>query len=479
MYKIQSVKKGDFENMKKRIIALLIVLSCITSGCKDNNVNDNYEEYVDNQFRLETIIEDEKKDETSLGYSDGEIQDFIKDAEFKYSCPNQIFDIDTLYQQILNNNYTITENNMFFCPSTASEEEKEEAALCQRALLQALHICFDNASNDVYEDFCKLSTIHIQRGYPENVASYYYEKNLIIVYTEYIKLSCDSVNKKDYQECLANILAHEINHARQFSCRHSGRIDYSLKNYGFTAGIESSAESQLYNLGPIRADDKTLHYPSTRKLENQLLLIPSCAKGKQIDDYYNAYFNSDLKSMYKFFGLETKSDYRTFYDILYSIESLDGQTDYSKNESKYNIVLSMGVTYKISIFNMATSNLLKTINENNLSLEDSMMLYSLIKGEIFFCNSSKYELTPEYIDALNNGLAIHEENFKSSILDIYHISSDDFDEAFEFAINSRYLNINEDALLDDFPILRKIINANPITPEDIATINNKNKLSYY
>ncbi len=469
-------------NFKRRMLALGLALSCFSGlpGCKDieegNTANKDGETTI-NSVNTE-VIENETDVQTSeaphYGYTDEDISRFIEESKFEYSCPNEIFDVDSLYEKLLVNSNVSGKENMFFCSQEASKEEQEEIALYRRALLRALHICFDEASNDVYEDFCKFGDIKIVRAETGSVASFYYEKNLLTVNTAIIKLDCEtSAVEKDLEEYIALVLAHELNHVRQFACRHSGYKAYSVMDFGFSTCIESSAESQKYNMGPVAFDNKILTYSSIRRSEDLLFLIPSCLAGKTVEEYYNSMFDSDLMGLYDFFNINSWEDYRTFYDILYSIETLDGRTEFLKDCSGDKRVLAVGPAYKVDIFRMALANLTRTVEEENISIEDVLTLYSIVKGEVISCNPRDVQFSSEYMNELEKGLDECETEFRIFVESHYGITSEEFYDILDFTISERYNVITEDSLLDRFPIVRNVLLAHPIAKEELVAANGR------
>lgn len=344
------------KDLKKRVISSLLALSFITtlSNCKtsEKNTPDHKHNEKKEHSITDTTINERENDEPFYGYTDKNIEDFIQESQFKYNCPNELFDIDNLYEILLSNKDK-SNNNMFIYIETTSNEEKEEILLFRRALKKALQICFDQASNNIYEDFCKLTDIVIIRDDTIGAAGLFRpSQNVVAINDKLIKMDCKtSIIDKDYEEYVATTLAHELNHARQHPCHHSNNISYSIKNYGFSTCIESSAESQKYNISTITTNEHFLTYFCARQEENLLFLIPSCLKNKTLEDYYNAIFDSNLQELYSFFNLKSKEDYRTFYDILYIIETIDGRTELKLN-SKNKHSLEIGISYKMNIFKM-------------------------------------------------------------------------------------------------------------------------------
>lgn len=504
------------KNIKKRIIAFLIALSCITemSGCKEISENDRLREFSGEKSKVESIVipvetsgskdasgsnrsktipkeklkvdgiimpnvEEKSNSEKGFGYTDKDIEEFIEISQQQFQCPNETFNLDSLYKKIINNSGNVNFcNNMFFCSSTASIEEKEEIKMFRRALRNALNICFENATNDIYEDYCKMSQISIVRTDYGQAASFHYNENRITVNTELIKLDIESSkNQADYEEYVKQCLTHELNHVRQFLCPHSGYTAFSTKDYGFMTCIESSAESQKYNVASITPDNVNLAYSTLRNGENLLFLIPLSYPNKNMNDYYNSLFNSDLAGLYKFFELSTKDEYRTFYNILYDLNSLDHRTDYSKMYSQQELITRVGPRCKLAIFKMALSNLLKNIKEYSITVDDAVTIYIIIKSQLVFSQLFSSETTDKYEKDLVDGINSCDEDFKSSIVETYQITQSDYDNILEYVVTERYSNILNDPILEQFPMIGKILRVNAIEQENMIGITIGDTLS--
>lgn len=286
---------------------------------------------------------------------------------------------------------------------------------------------------------------------------------------------------------LAQIIEHELNHVRQLGCSQSEVCEKPLVDDIYRVLIESSAESELM----LSRDAKNRYsYYYERKYENLLFLLGVFKENNSIENYYNAMFDSNIGTLLNFFNISTEEDIKSFYDILYAINTLTGKTALfdsilNNEESILNDDLRMevGYDYLISIFSLCTKNLIREINGNKLTLDESILLYNLCKCYITdtfmvkyiaeYNNNFGYQKEVENINRYLSSIGMIEELFYEVLCLKFNNADFDFQNCHEvdnfasYVLNSNVTSPNSqmyDNLLELYPILKNMIyNFRPFT----------------
>lgn len=256
-----------------------------------------------------------------------------------------------------------------------------------------------NSTSNKDEDFHKLSTIKIAYGNGDDVGEFkdsdvhyvaYFDEDTNTLYLdkEYIKLvSSDLVISSNYY--LEYLLEHELDHVRQVLCDCNKDIENTKFSYGeyITFLLESSAESSIYN--ELNSNFKIDYTYSDERIKESEILLLGLFSNDSIDEYYRSIYDNDLTGLFEYLDLSEEEIY-DFYNIIYAI---DGTM--CRNELPYEIFSDIenvtygelkkeiGYAYKQNLFKMVIMRMLKYNSENNISIEDNLAMYYLIKSLIF------------------------------------------------------------------------------------------------
>ncbi len=417
----------------------------------------NYQEKYLTRAQIDALIEENETIEECTFSFDGDIS----------SIANQIKD---------NSN-----SNSFFTSDTMT------------ILNRALKKIYLNSKSDKDEDFHKLSTIKIAYGNGDDIGVFensdahyvaYFDEDTNTLYLdkEYIKLvSSELVISSNYY--LEYLLEHELDHVRQVLCDCNKDVKNTKFSYNeyVTFLLESTAESSLYNeLNSNFKIDYT--YSDERAKESEILLL-GLFSNDSVDEFYESIYNNDLASLFDYLDLSDEEIY-DFYNIIYAI---DGTM--CRNELPYEIFSDIeevtygelkkeiGYAYKQNLFKMVIKRMLKYNSENNISLEDNLAMYYLIKSLIF----QDYYYFEENDDSFNKvypeeigAMVSMDEEFLKYLASKYQKSLDDIKEieSIDGYILSNslieYIKTGEmpydsyskkvKRLIDEFPTITSILN---------------------
>lgn len=426
------------------------------------------------------------------------INDYKAVADSMVTCSEE----DTNYMQlsdIIEKNTIIQygkNNGIFFVPGeTYSDEElarlSEINPKFKIAIKNAINNIFENATNDIKEDVSKLKSICIIEADLQNLDGvvesdgvvlglWKNDKLTITIDYDSIVTNLESTNAHriengrteiDLIEYLTRTIEHEINHARQYICENRLKQGQKYENIGIienpTFFIESSAESELYiskdfnDLLSEKSSDYT--YTSERDYETLLFLL-TVFKNKNFEGYYNAIFDSNLNEFWEYFKLENSEELKRFYSILYSMDTLCGRTDLTRKicDGKTQLTFGelkekVGTSYLIDLFKFNIVDLINAIERDNLSLEDSLMLYLYSKSYITDSSyaTNLYENEDgkserAYNDNYVSAVAIIENTFIKYISAKYEISISESKEMLEdFDLSMRLSTFTDYALEND------------------------------
>lgn len=348
--------------MKKRVISLFLALSVFLNAIsfnfsKKTNVMANgiyKDEFSEHYLDFSSIDINNKKD-----INDVEISRLVVNTQIENTCHSYFFDLGDVVDNIVNNSNK--KSNSFF---------KEGNILNKKALLEeVINSCFDTKSN-FNEDLCLLyDLVIVTSKLPDNtMATYDGNNNEIRINEEMLKENKDNTN------FLKHVLMHEINHARQHRCNCNKSIYRSIMDLGFKFLLESSAESEIVNTKNILSEEGPT-YSEYRLFESNVLLM-ALFKDKNLEEYYQAIFDSDFKAFYKLFELETKEDYEGFFNILNELNS------YSLTEGRNNDVF-------LKIYKIVCEDIARKVKEDKLSVWRFIFILPIVKTAII--NKYTYE----------------------------------------------------------------------------------------
>lgn len=294
-------------------------------------------------------------------------------------------------------------------------------------LKYALTNILKNATNDLSEDICKFKDLSIvmQRGIigsKENgytLGSYNCNLNVIYlnidtIYSSYLENKeadekPDIIALDDFVRC---VIIHELNHVRQqaCSCKLEQNIDISQIGYqdNISFILESSAESALYNLeqdySRWEKDEFDYLYYNERKTESLILLLGLFHDDMQIEDYYNAIFDSSLKDFYQYCGVESNEEKYLLHKIWYALDSLYYRTELPFEITKENCLTSselediVGTSYYADIFRLILLHMIEyTYNNPDFTIEDNLVIFNIVKNLIAENIRNIEEITEETI----------------------------------------------------------------------------------
>lgn len=455
--------------MDKRIKFITLTLALTTPFMLLKGGNNNPSDYSQYISMVSSVINTYNYEE--FYFDNQKINDVLEAANSTQQCSfDDEIDIMNLCSLIINNSIN-TGNSPFLTDySNCSNEDLYIDELFRKCLFDAINISL-STSNNINEDYCLFKNLTIEKGNLKSIIAlglYEPQYNKITIDLDMIKSNMTSTTlEKD----LFKTLLHELSHVKQFKCNcRTNQVNYSVSYGAGQSILESSAESAFNNYYHV---SESTSYNTLRKYENILFLTVAFKENKNIDQYYNAIFNSDLDSFINFFDLDSKEKLVNFYNILYSFDTLGEYTDLAnkiKNEyGQLEITEKVGNSYKIDIFKIAVTDLMKATKRDHLKLRECLYLYRFVKTEIYNLNS--YYNDESFFDSLYE----IEKIFYSFLCDYYGvpnpiISFNDFilnvkQERKNQNKNSRFENYNEinleeyDNLIQKYPIL-EIINKN-------------------
>lgn len=456
-------------------------------------------EDINNYIRIINSVDNEYK-YSDYYPNDKTIKDYKDIANSVTSCLNEDTDYTKLIDIIEEN--TIKkygkENGIFI----VENEEYSEDELYMKtyigkvfkdAINKAIINIFNNSTNNTREDICKYksiciinkdlsSTITASLGiWDNNTSTITIDYEAIVKYVQY---NYFQGNKIDLFETLEQIIEHELNHVRQDICKcrkEAGQINDTISlhvnngaNYP-SYFLESSAESLLYhnkkNLELNNQSSNDYIYSQERKYETLLFLLTVFKENYNVNGYFNAILDSDLNAFWNYFNLNTDSDLKQFYNIIYAINTMCGRTDLSSNISNNETTITLdklkeevGTNYLIDIFKFSTVGLIKAIDRDDLSLDDSLLLYMYVKSYITDSSLVTKESDQEkkYEDKFISSLSIIENNFLNYLSNKYNKKID---------IIKNMININE-SRFNNFIEYAKSKDDTNLICNDIVDFNN-------
>lgn len=457
-------------------------------------------EYYDN-------FEPEYSDYEDNIITEEETRKIIEDSDYKQECTFKFdYDVEKLIETIKENSKEYLQTHPEFSSAFQEEENLDDLFLVQknfeRIFREAIEKIIEKNTNNLNEDFHRMQSLKVVFDETEcleenetneykivrdlnsySILGYYipYENVMVINY-ETIKISIEKeigiieikgrlnmIHLNDrIIERMYYTISHELNHVRQTpcDCRNSERLLNPFEKALVDTIMESSAESEIYNLQKEIRENRDINeycYPQKRNQEAMLLLIAMTNGKTNIEDYYNAIYDTDFKAFLDFFGIDDEEDTQRFLKILNSIKNVEENGE------------DISYAYRNEILAMCLYNLVEYTKKNkNFSLLDNVMLFNIVKNTICM-SESPY---PFYINIKNDDSTFVEqfeyleEKYVKFLSEYYMVSEAEIreleDSIYEYghtiitliknelSYDWGYLE-NSEHLLRKFPLLKPIL----------------------
>lgn len=452
---------------------------------ENENIKEITQDYIESIKDIKPVYDHEEYFLTKE-----EVDSIINSASNDVKCSNVIDSdreeaIEKLVDQIYQNSVEFVANNPKYKLKNDTDEkgsipsgylgcDEKLGYNLKYFLKSALTSVFENATNDINEDFCLLSETEVifSSDKPDGVKGEYdNDTNQIYIYYQNTDLLTDPTIL-DFQEEINQILSHELAHARQHKCNHRSKKNEQATisyNNSTTTLIESSAESAIYNLCEKNTSKKTYDYSYMLQREDEALLFLIGITNPSINGYYNAIFDSNPKALCDYFQLDS-DDLEAFYRILYAIDTKDFRTDLSLDMFPEQIANSgelaqiLGSDYRVDIFNLSLKNLAKyTSSHPDFSLKDNLTLFNIIKNSLInnmFWLDKDDEGKKIYDNDFLTVLPYLEESYVEFVSKAYNVSIDEIRKIEQINFSCPYDikdDVNESRLITQFPMLNPIL----------------------
>lgn len=495
----------DFKKILKKfktrikIYSLSFILSMGIVSCgnvnSNNKTGDNildnieYTNFIDD---CDNIISHYNNEEYYL--SDNEIKKIIKESENNKKCKYKFDnDLNTIVNDIKDNSTEYINKNKDKDYSNVFDDTSID-------LESILNNIISHATNDINEDLCRIKEIKIVaiEEY-SNILGSYDEKNNILT-LNYTTIKNEAIaNRISFEEELNLVILHELNHARQWPCNCKNNDEKILMyDDNFHSMIcESSAESELYNLNKVNIlDSDKFIYEKERSSESLLFLI-GMFNEKNVDNYYNAIFDNNLKEFFEFFNVQTNDEIKTLYNVTYSVDSYYRRTSlgdevYGNNKSiTYgDLVDNIGLTYRTDILKMTLKNMVQyTLTHDDFSLNENIVMFEYVKNIL----TSDLSFKVSDNDFVNDFYALND--YYINFLCEHYSTSEDVITSYAkenskyILYNFEYLSNNESLLYDNysditmklynrFPLIKSITIPNDYYDNNYLCFNNSNPKTY-
>lgn len=453
---------------KKRVMSLLLALTISINLCGCSSKGDKDKANSDFAKMIATIKP--LYDIPDLYFTEEELSKILEVAETTKNCRSTNSDYSNLAHEIIKTSllYSDDTNRVFIDDKDLPLYDNatiERDMIMRLSLKRAIIEMFDTSSN-VPEDICRLKNLavlnqNLQKEINEEnsiyttleFAMYNPNDNTLIVdydalvrgYNELIKDG--NHNDLTFIDFIVLNIRHELDHARSYicDCRMEAGQEYDSISYKQTlmAIKEASAESQIYanDLDILKSNRDLFVYEAERYQEALLLLLAVFKENRDINGYYKAINDTDLKALYDYFGLFSKEQIESFYKI---IKTMDGITTnnaigYFLNSKGYLTSREkekvLGYTYKLDILKSNLTDLVSyQMQKGDLSIEEIIFLYSFVKGYVVtgtfeeVGNETVYFVYDE--DFLKDFLAM-EESFYQFICTYYGVDISTIDSIIE------------------------------------------------
>ena len=277
---------------------------------------------------------------------------------------------------------------------------------------------------------------------------------------------------------------------RTISCK--DRIEDGQKNY--TINVANNLDFAI-NAASSREDNSDLSFinqfsfdyikMNDKRAESLLLLLAVFKENRNLEDYYNTIYNSDLPSFLEFFGVKSKEELETFYKIASSLN----EATKIKNGDLSELLKSrneIGYDYKVDILKISIKDLMNyLLNNQDLTLKEMLYLYNFIKSYVTYGTYTdvekliepettiKYEYDTEYLKDIYDKFIrqyynVSLEDIEAINKDGYYFSQIDYNSSF-----ASELDIYK--LTQKFSLLSVIRKSYTTYYDDVKEFDNNNK----
>lgn len=295
-------------------------------------------------------------------FSNMECQDLKYAFDKKTKCSNdEILNKEIVYQNIINNSNKY--ENSFFKQSNIDGK-----SIFKKAFYNSF-----SSPGQLKEDLCKLNNLAI-------VASSELEKETQGLYQDsncLITVDVDKIkkHKSSAENYLTNVLWHEIDHAKEYMCNdRQNKSQYVSLSATKTFKMlhEAAAESVIHEYSSAANNI----YQDYRLKEGRLLMMVAFSENKNLDQYYEAIYNTDLLALLDFFEVNSEKELKNFLNINYNFDAQTGFNDLGKARSERKIG-SRANTY---IFREVLEKLAINIINDKMTIKEASSAYNFSKN---------------------------------------------------------------------------------------------------
>ena len=389
-------------------------------------------------------------------------------------------DINTIISDIQNNSNKNDDSNL----TTAFNKDNNDVL---EEILKEIFNRIKQDNNNLDSDFHIIDNLKIytykEEDIDNNPCLYMEDNNYIIInYNEIHKIA--EYYHISYEEQLKYFLNQEINKVRKNTYKDDieSNLNYQYNNdtllYEGTNGIELYTKNIISNNLDQNSD---YVYNDEIKAQGELLLL---AITNQDDDILNKYFNAvndnNLKELWNIYNLKNKDDLTHFYKILYSMDAkLHRNTmifDYYNSNTNIDFIDFVGYEYKLDLFTRSINNLMEYQKNNDLSIEDNLVLYSIILNAIVndtYKYNDNYEI--EYNTLFINKINELNDMYIKYLSDYYEINEVEIKDMINY--DTRFILIDMASIMHDdneyieeyMNDAKNILNKYPITKAVMAS----------
>ncbi len=476
------------------------------NGKTEEDVLDSYDTCLETLDILNSLFIFESKDCEKDVY-----EEFERLASIEKSCNNrEVYTPDILFQKILENSKPSkeTQESLFFTNvNKAGEELNRDRAISSRgALSKALDIIFKNSTNDFEEDICRLKDLKItldddldeQILYDTKTNTLYLNYKMMLA--DY-NFSCffysDEQDKKwAFDDYLTKRILLALNFCRSFTCNcriedEDTTFTIATFNEALNALSQAAYESNIKNTKEFAEMDKSSSayaYVEERKMESILLLYSCFKEGRTLEDYHNAFLDTDISKLLEFFDLNKEQNGRNgSREFLKLVDSLYGHfistniffAAKSYDSKKYDLIEDyMSEAYKNSgtyalqkIYKQATSDLVTNIYKKDYTKEEAIYLFDFLSIHIIkeakspVSKDGKIDLKElAYSQSFTENAKKIEEAFQNFIIKYYDMTQEEYLElrerlayaTLDDLCSNSVENIDATKLLTRFPLIHTI-----------------------
>ena len=326
-------------------------------------------------------------------------------------------------------------------------------------LESALKSILNNATNDISEDICKMKDLSIvmQKGIIGNKEDGYtlgsYDFTLNVIYLNIDTIYQNYLEEKETNEEVDIIvlfdrirctILHELNHVRQHACSCKIEQNIPYEKIGYSNSIsfitESSAESALYNLYQDyykqEKDEIDYLYYREREKESLILLLGLLHDDMQVEDYYNAIFDSSLADFYQYCGVKSDEEKYLLHKIWYALDSLLLRTRLLFEVTKESSLTVgdlkdiVGTACYVDIFRLVLLHMVEYTDTNpDFPIEDNLAIFNIVKNLIADNIKRVEKIAPEtyqytYEEETANAVYMLEQTYLDFLSEHYQIEKD-------------------------------------------------------